>query len=307
MPPAPPSGFIELRNKNLVCVISPELGGAVTKLEIEKKGVKYQVLHATEEEALTAKDPRRISLVHLAPYGGPMRAGGNFKWDSRPFSVAPNFPDEKLFRNGIAWQRAWMGKKDGRHSATLKFTHKKQPGWPFDFSLIAVFDLEEDNLSITYEMANEGRTGTMPLGIGCEMRLPRMKGTLLTAGISNMWQQDADGVPTLPGEVTYDLDLKQGIVIDNLDAQRWFSGWTGRAAVDYPESKLSTSIKTTDFGFLGFSIKPKNPYFRLAALSHIPGMLDIKGQDPDDMGFRWLGAGESYTARVKIDVDLSLY
>lgn len=300
-----PSDAIELRNKNLACYISPSLGGGVVAMSMTRKGIVHNILQPTFPVAITEFDPRQFSLTHIAPIGGRIR-GNQFKWEGRPITLEPNFANEGIFRNGIVWQRAWAGKKDSRYAATLVYKHIKKPGWPFDFTLRAVFDLEEDNLTISYELTNEGRAGTMPAGLGTEMRFPKLPGTMITAGISQIWQMDADNVPTMPAEVPFNLNLKEGIDVEGLDARRWFSGWTGKAIVDHIKSQASITIKATDLGFLGFSTQPGNPYFRVMALSHVPGMLDIKGCDEDETGLRALGAGESMTASVKIDVDMGL-
>lgn len=297
--------MIELQNKALSCVIAPELGAAVMRLDVVKKGATYHVLRPTPDGST---DPREFALAHLAPIGGPVRHN-KFKWDGKEKLLTPNLPDVALFTNGVAWQRPWEGKKDGRFSATLKYTHKNQPGWPFDFSIIAVFDLEEDHLIITYELANEGKQGICPVGVGSSMLLPKAKNTLISAGINTLWHMDENNVPTTMGEVPFNLDLKEGLTLDAVDTpQRWYSGWTGKASIDYAESRLSTMVKSEgDMPHLGFECHKSNDYFRLTALSHIPGALDMKGYDEDETGLLVIGPGETITAKIKVDVDLGMY
>jgi len=274
-------------------------------MNMTRKGIAHNVLQPTFANDLTEFNPRGFALTHIAPIGGRIR-GNQFKWNSKPYNLQPNFANEALFRNGIAWQHAWVGKKDSRYAATLVYKHSKQPDWPFDFTLRAVFDLEEDNLNIAYEISNDARTGTMPWGIGTEMRFPKQPGTMLTANVKQMWRMDGDGIPTDPDELSFDLNLKEGLMVENLDARRWFSGWSGKAIVDHTKSQSSITIKGTDMGFLGMSSQPENPYFRVMTLTHIPGVLDIKAYDEDETGLGILGPGESATASVKIDVDMGL-
>lgn len=300
---------IELQNKTLSCVIVPEFGAAVTRLDVGRKGTVYPVLMPTPAEALVpGVDPRLFSLAHIAPYGGPIRHN-RFKWNGKFRELEPNLPDCPLFTNGIVWQRSWVGKKDGRYAATCSYVHKKQPGWPFDFSLTAVFDLDEDNLAITYELTNEGKQGTMPYGLGATFRLPRSRKALLCAGVSSLWHEDANHVPTRMGEVPFNLDLKEGVTLDTTETrERWFAGWTGKATVDYVENSMSLLVKAeTPLTHLGFACASGADDFRLSLLSHVPGALDIIGHDEDETGYAVLGPGESVTAQIKIDVDMSLY
>jgi aldose 1-epimerase len=296
---------IELINRNLSCVIAPELGASVMRLDILKRGVSIPVLTPTPEDCT---DPRLFALTHLAPICGPVR-NNSFKWDGKPKDLLPSFADEKLYRNGIAWQRPWVGKKDSRNAATCVYTHKKAEGWPFDFTIRTIFDLEEDNLTITYEFANESKQGAHPVGFGSSLRIPKSNKMLLSAKISSIWTNDADGVPLTNGEAPFNLDLKEGLEILGLDTpERWYSGWIGKATLDYAESKLSLTIKAGDpFTHLGFACRKDDDFLRFSTLSHVPGVLDIKGYDEDETGMRIIGPGESLTGQIKIDVDLSAY
>ena len=296
--------MIELQNRDLVCTIVPELGAAVTRLAVVRKGRTYDVLAPAPQGAT---DPRQMSLAHIAPFGGPVR-NNTFKWDSRPYFVEPNFADEPLFRNGVAWQNAWTGKKDGKYSATLKYVHKKQPGWPFDFSLVVVYDLEEDHLIVTYELQNETRQGTCPIGLGTTLRLPRVPKMLLSAGVGTIWTNDEQGVPRLSADVPFNLDLKEGLSLDGFETpERWYADWTGKATLDYADSRLSTMIKGDgEMKFLGIAAGKHEDYLRLSTLSHVPGALDIKGYDEDQTGLRTLGPGDGFGAQLKVDVDLSV-
>lgn len=297
--------FIELVNRNLSCVIAPHLGGAVMRLDVIKRGTVINVLQPTPEGTT---DPRLFALTHLAPIGGAVR-GNAFKWDGKPKTVEPNLPDAKFYTNGIAWQRPWTGKKDGKYSATLKYFHKQAPGWPFDFSVTAVFDLEEDNLTITYELASEVKQGAHPIGFGSSLRLPKSKNILLSAGVSSIWTVDADNVPVTLAEVPYELDIKEGLQLNSVDTpERWYNGWTGKASIDYAESKLSLMLKSGDpLSWLGMSCRKADDFLRLTTLTHVPGVLDIKGHDEEETGWRVLGPGESIEGQLTIDVDLNMY
>jgi len=298
------SNVIELQNRNLSCVIAPELGAAVLRLDIIKRGVSLPVLTPTPAGCL---DPQQFAVYHIAPVGGAVR-GNSFKWDGKPRTLEPNVTGLPFFTNGVAWQRPWVGKKDGKYSVTCTYMHKQAPGWPFDFSVRAVFDLEEDNLAITYELANESKQGILPIGFGASLRIPKPKNVLISAGVSSLWQVDANNIPTHMGEVPFHLDLKEGLQLNAIDTpERWYNGWTGKASLDYVESKISTTIKTQDpLRYLGFACSKADDFLRLTALSHVPGMLDLKGYDEDETGLRMLGPGESISSQIKIDVDASL-
>ncbi len=300
---------IELQNKQLSCVIVPEFGAAVTRLDISRKGTVYPVLMPTAPEALVpGGDPRLFSLAHIAPFGGPIR-NNRFKWEGNFKELLPNLPGCPLFTNGIAWQQPWVGKKDGRYAATCTYRHKHKPGWPFDFSLTVVFDLDEDNLVVAYELANEGKQGTMPYGLGSTFRLPRSRKALLCAGVSSLWHEDAAHVPVRMGEVPFDLDLKEGVALDTTATrERWFSGWVGKATVDYIEHRMSLMVRAeTPLTHLGFACASGAEDFRLSMLTHVPGALDIVGHDEDETGYAVLGPGESVTTKFRIDADMSLY
>ena len=301
---------IELQNRTMRCVIAPEFGGSVVRLDVVRKGSVIPLLAPTPEEALVAgHDPRLFSLAPIAPIGGRVRKNG-FKWEGKFLELQPNLADEPLFINGIVWQRPWQGKKDSKNAATLRYLHKNQAGWPFDFSVTAVFDLYEDNLEITYEIANESQRGDIPFGFGATMRIPCSPQTLLTARVDEIWAEDDARVPVKLKELPFNLDLKDGFILGAVETphERWFSNWGGRAAVDYVENKLSLMVRAEHpLAFLGFDHQKGSDFFRLSALSHAPGMMDMVGMDEDDTGFRVLGPGESCSTKIRVDIDLNLY
>jgi len=300
---------IELQNRGLTCTIVPGFGASVTRLDFEKRSKTYHVLQPTAPEALVPGcDPRLFSLAHVMPVGGPIRHN-KFRWEGKDKLLQPNIPGIPTFYNGNAWQRPWEGKKEGKNAATCRFTHKADDVWPFSYSVVAIFDLEEDNLSVTYEVASEMKQGVMPLGFGSTMLFPKPHGTSISSSVSSMWHQDDELVPTTNGDAPFNLDLKEGLQLDALDThERWYSGWVGKASIDYTESKLSVMVKAYgEYPHLGFESHKNQNTFRLTALTHVPGILDLKGYDEDETGYQVLGPGESTSAKLKVDVDLSLY
>lgn len=302
--------LIELQNRNLSCAIAPDCGAAVMRLDIVRKGVVHHVLRPTAPELISPEtDPRLFALTHMIPLCGPVR-GNQFKWDGKPKELAPNLPDTPLFTNGIGWQSKWAGKKDGKYSATCRMHHKANAVWPFEFAANIIFDLEEDNLAITYEITNEGKMGLMPVGFGADIALPRHPKTMLSAGVSSIWHVDEQGVPTTLGEVPFNLDIKEGIVLDSFKTERplWYQGWSQKASIDYALTRLSTMIKTDSIlEHLGCHVPKDKDFFHLSVMSHAAGVLSMQNGDEGETGFRVLGPGEGITGRLKIDVDLNLY
>lgn len=301
--------LIELQNRNLSCAIAPELGAAVMRLDIVRRGTVHHILRPTPPEAIVAgADPRQFSLVHLAPICGRVRKNA-FKWEGKLKELQPNLEGQPLFTHGVAWQRPWVGKRTSKDAATFTYMHKSAAGWPFDFSITAIFDLEEDNLAITYEITNEGRTGIMPVGFGADMILPRLPHTLFTAGVSSLWHTDAEGVPTHLIEIPFNVDVKEGLTLESLKVNKplWYQGWSRKASIDY-SNRISVMVKTDGYlEHLGLYAPHDKDHFRLAVMSHAPGVLDMTGQDENDTGFRVLGPGESISSQYKIDIDLNLY
>jgi len=298
---------IELKNKNLSCRIAPALGGAVLGLDMTRKGEIYHVLQPTPEAALTGGDTRAFSLTHCLPFGGPLR-GNTLKWDTKVYPLQPALPGLPIVEDGIGWARPWVGKKDGKFSISLKLVHKADETWPFDFVATIVYDLEEDNLVVSYEISYEGRNGTMPIGLGTRLRFPQRRDTVLTANVRTVWAMDAGGVPLTAKEIPFNLALKEGQDLQKLVAAHWFSDWTGKAMIDYATTKMSIAVKGQEgFTHIGAFSNPDGEVFTLFPLTHVPGMTDIKGHDEDETGLRWLGPGESFAAQLKVDVDMSLY
>lgn len=300
---------IELQNRGLTCAIAPEFGASLIRLDFLKRSKTYNVLQPTPLEALVPGcDPRILSLAHVMPVGGPIRHN-KFRWDGKDKLVNPNIPGLPLFYNGVAWQGKWQGKRDGKNAASFTFSHKATDIWPFAFNAMVIYDLEEDNLTVTYEIDSQIKMGTMPLGFGATMLLPKGHNAMLSSAAGSIWLKDAEGVPTTMTDPPFNLDMKEGLKLDSLDTdERWYSAWLGKASIDYADSKLSTMVKTYgEFGHIGVACHKADTALRLTPLTHVPGFLDIKGYDEDETGYQVLGPGESTSAKFKIDVDVSTF
>ncbi len=299
----------ELQNRGLSCAIVPEFGASLIRLDFVKRDKVYNVLQPTPLEALVPGcDPRLFSLAHVMPIGGPIRQN-KFRWEGKDKLLTPNVPGLPLFYNGVAWQGKWQGKRDGKTAVTLTFKHNATEVWPFPFTATVIYDLEEDNLAITYEIDAQIKQGVMPIGFGATMLLPKSRNAMLSSAASSIWQKDAEGVPTTMTDPPFNLDMKEGLKLDAIDTEeRWFSGWLGKASIDYADSKLSTMVKTYgEFKHLGVASHKADPFLRLTPLTHVPGFLDIKGFDEDETGYQVLGPGDSTSAKFKIDVDVSTF
>lgn len=211
-------------------VLAPEAGGSIAAFRW--RGI--DVMRASGDEAVTARDPLGLACFPLVPYSNRI-AHGRFVWDGREVRLPRNFGAHPHAIHGLGWQAPWAVAASGETSATLTYAHDGSV-WPWAFDAIQDFAVTDDGFDVVLSVTNRGATD-MPAGLGLHPYFPNPPATQLTARLDGWWRTDAFVMPLgHAAEVRDDWShrLHAAGTTDHV-----FSGLSGPVALDWPTHRLT--------------------------------------------------------------------
>lgn len=270
----------------------PELGGSVAWLNwTGPDGRTVPLLRPSDADAIASRNPSRLACFPLVPFANRI-AESRFVFAGREHRLPVNRPPDPMAIHGFGFQAPWAVygvKKD-----MVRLTHEhRAPGSPFRYRAEQVFRLEPGRARIELAVTHEGAEA-MPYGIGLHPWLPRQSDTRLQFAATHVFIPDESRLPRGPGPIGPAHDFARPRRADEaapLDA--CFAGWTGRAAVLWPETGCGVDIDA-DGGFraLHLFVPDDRPVLCVEPVSHVPNAHN----HPDWAAFgplQALGPGET--------------
>jgi aldose 1-epimerase len=275
----------------------PAAGGAVTRYWRERAPVR-DWLRPVSVEALGRGDRYETAAFPLVPYSNRIREG-RFFFRGRAVTLPLNRPPERHSIHGHGWQRAWRTVETSADAVLLEYRHPVD-AWPWTYRATQRFTLTPAALRIELTLASEG-DGPMPAGLGWHPYFPRTPRTTITADVRAMWSTDGEMMPTALAAGPPVAALARGVTADALGLDNCFTGWSGRAVIEWPE--LGAGLTMTAEAPLGFVVvytPAGRPYFCVEPVSHMTDAFNQAAAGRADSGMRVLAPGESLSAVVTL-------
>ncbi|HEX6979631.1 MAG TPA: aldose 1-epimerase [Alphaproteobacteria bacterium] len=279
--------------------LAPAVGGAIARFDCKDAGRSVEMMRGASVDGLRQGDPRAMASFPMIPYCGRIR-NATFGFDGHTYTLARNFGDAPVSIHGNAWQRSWAVEAAESTTARLRLEHDPAdaPGeWPFRYRARQSFAVSRDMLEVTIELTNLDRR-PMPAGFGLHPYFPCTPEAKLTASVAGMWESDASLIPKrhVPIRPVF------GRVADlNLDA--CFTGWNGRATIEWPERSLGLEIEADPvFGNLVVYTPPNRDFFCVEPESAVPDAFNLAADGVTETGAVVLAPGETCAGRVRFRV-----
>lgn len=280
--------MIRLQAGPLVCDVEPELGGCIAGLW--HGGTP--VLRSTTSPLSTA---RQSGCYPLVPFSN--RIGqATLQWQGTLYPLVRNNGDEPHAVHGVGWQRPWQLLERDERFALLSYEHRADGSWPFAFDSSQSFRLAPDALELTLSMTNQsGRAA--PAGLGWHPFFVKRPGAHLAFTATGRWEMGEDRLPTrrVP-DAGIDADVA------TLDVDHCFDGWSGQAVLR--DATFAVRLAASLSRLVVFAT-PARDCIAIEPVSHVSNApaLVAQGADAVQLGLVTLGAGESLTAEMTIDVE----
>jgi aldose 1-epimerase len=235
----------------------------------------------------------------LVPYSN--RVGqGKLYWEGRKYVLPPNFAPEPHSIHGVGWQRTWQVQHSSATQAVLHYPHAADAAWPFAFDSHQSFALTDDALALQLSITNRAPVAA-PAGLGWHPYFAKSSATKIRFATRGRWEMDASNLPTErlhnPG---LDTDCS------HLHVDHCYDGWNGRLQLQEGGLRIQVS---SDLERLVVFTTPERDHIAIEPVSHVNNVLSLSqqtGQSAEALGLRVLQPGETFAARMRIQVQPGL-
>lgn len=278
--------------------MAPAAGGSVVRFAAILGGRRVDLLRPATPEAIEAGDPRLLGSFPLVPFSGRIRAG-KFRFAGREAALPLNSPPMPHAIHGFGFQALWRVVSQG--DAALAIEHRHEGGaWPYPYVARQSFVLGPGGLSVAMEVENAGRE-VMPVGLGWHPYFFRTPQARLTAAVARMWQMDAEVMPVALADPPATHRLDRGIRPDAVAMDNCFTGWNGRAVIEWPEWNARLTL-TADalFQFLVVFTPPGRDFFCVEPVSNCTDAFNLAAAGRADTGTISLAPGKSLRGAITL-------
>jgi aldose 1-epimerase len=293
--------LITLRAGETYLTISPGAGGSIARFWGQRGGRTIEWMRPTPAAALQRRMPLAMSCFPLVPYSGRI-CDGRFTFRGHEVVLPLNFLPEAHSIHGHGWLVPWRVIHADESLCAIEYHHRADD-WPWQYRAAQDFILEPDHLRLEMSLTNEG-PGPMPAGLGPHPYFVRTPQARVTAGISRMWLDEAETMPTRPIEPPARCDLRRGVQPATTVMDNCFSGWDRKAVIEWPEWRARLLMSAdAPLDFLVVYTPAQQDYFCVEPVSHAPDAVNNVNAGRTDTGFRVLEQGETLRVAVRFDVE----
>ncbi|OWW22161.1 aldose 1-epimerase [Noviherbaspirillum denitrificans] len=284
--------LITLENDVQYLQLTPEMGGGVTAWNWKNDG---SVAHLFRPWDGGSGDRYSLACFPLVPWANRITQGG-FEFEGKFHQIHTNRTEEHFPIHGSGWLQPWQVAERGEGRIRLSLESRSFDGNPYHYRSTQTFLLLADGLQIDLTVTNLG-TATMPFGLGLHPYFVRNGQTRLMFKASGVWLHEKD--PTaIEFATTFPptWDYNQGGVLDGPMIDACYTGWNGKAVIEYPDRRLSITMVMPDCnGYVVFHRPADSDFFSLEPVTHPSDAFHM----PDQPGLVYLTHGDSFALRTK--------
>lgn len=289
--------IISLESPTQRVQLLPQSGGAVAAWEW-KLGNTWTPLFRPWNRV--SGDRYTFACFPLVPWSNRITQGG-FEHEGVFYPICPNRDGERYPIHGDGWLQSWERTEHSDKRVRLSLESRNFDGNPYHYRSTETFLLLDDGLQIDLTVTNMGHN-TLPFGLGLHPYFLRNADTRLLLKTEGVWLSDDDAIPTthttaLPAGWDYNNPAPlDGEMIDNC-----FTGWNGKAVIDYPDRGLKLTMVMPDCG--GYTLMYRPPgldYFCVEPITHPIDAFHMENRP----GLTPLEHGESLALRTKFLVSI---
>ena len=282
--------------------LAPAAGGAVARYWLERGARVREWLRASPAEAFRDGDPYLASAFPLVPYSNRIREG-RFSFRGRSIVQLLNRPPERHAIHGHGWQAPWKPITISAADAKLEYRHEAGD-WPWSYRATQRFTLEPARLRVELTLTNES-AAAMPAGLGWHPYFPRTPRATLTAATGAIWRTDAEMMPTTLVPPPPAADLGRGPIVDTLALDNSFVGWSGRAAIEWPEwgARLVMTAEPPLDCLVVYTPAGRS-FFCAEPVSHVTDAFNLAAAGRANTGMRVLEPAETLRAVVTLATEV---
>jgi aldose 1-epimerase len=235
--------MITLTSEHLTVALDPEAGGIVVSADWhDASGDKFAMLHAPADRP-TGKDHRPwYGTWPLVPFAN--RAfGAKLRVGDEVLQLDTNDGSHNL--HGYGWSSPWSVGESRPDGVTL--THIKRDGDAYRYHCEQEITLEADGALKLHLRIRNDASRALPFGLGHHPWFPLDNDTTLLAPATGEVMLGRDYRPESHRPVPPDQHWNKARVIEQgKEVVSQFTGWSGRAVLDYPSRGHAIEITASE-------------------------------------------------------------
>lgn len=312
-PPAMPR--LTLDAAPLRLTIDPELGASITDFSIAGPcDDRYPLMRRAPEQPAV---PAQCASFVMAPWTNRIEQAA-FDFAGTRHRLRSSFPDGTAI-HGVARDAPWRITDRTPVSARLVYDSRahESANFPFAFACVQRFELAPDHLEVELSVTNlDDRP--MPAALGHHPYFPRAlfvahEDAHLCASVAGRYPAK-DCLPTDPAaEDDHSRRLTAGAPVGNHGLDDVFSGFAGRAAITWPESRVRLTMDCSDA--LGHLVvftprldptdptAPPLPWFCVEPCTAVNNAFNLAARGWPHTGVRTLEPAQTLAATVRYQIE----
>ncbi len=274
---------IILRNDKLSLGILPDCGGSLSFF----KYMEQDVLRPSNE---SERNANQSAMFVMMPYTS-FISNGKFPFFGISRSVPVNSNISQYPIHGDVWNQKLQVIHQDNTSVELQLTHKKEDGFPYNYTAGIIYKLEQDKLIITLKLKNDTPL-PMPYGMGLHPFFKNNKKTMIQYNTQNIWYRGDDPIMGQPYPLPKELDFSEPKTLPRTTTNISMDNWDGISQVI--QEDYSVTIQADDsMGHLTLFIPRGKDFFCLEPVSHTPDAFNLAAQGIIGTGIQTLGPNEN--------------
>ncbi|WP_313117333.1 aldose 1-epimerase [Ectopseudomonas guguanensis] len=218
-----PTTLLTLRDSLTQLTLAPELGASLVNWVRLSDG--RALLRHSDEQALTAANPRRLACYPLLPWSNRI-GGGGFATPAGWQSLSANTDHEPLPIHGSAWQQPWQVVDVTSDSASLQLDSQV----PFPYRATLQVGLANGCLRLSLHATHLGQQPTW-YGLGLHPYLPRTTHTRVQVKADGVWLCGEDKLSSHWVELPEAWNFAEPRLLPQQLVDNAFSHWPGDARI----------------------------------------------------------------------------
>ena len=242
-------------------------------------------------------DPLQLASFPLVPFSN--RIGyGRFHHAGRLVQLKPNWTRDPHTIHGLGWTSPWTVAQCTASAAKLELEYRALE-WPWSFRAVQHISVERDVLVLKLALTNLDLEA-MPAGLGQHPCFPRPAGTVLTTAAHSVWLNGATGLPERRVAVPPEWKFDAGRSLDGLDLDHVFDGWSGDAALCWPDGAEVRIGASAAARFLVVYSPAAQPIVCLEPVTHMTDAVN-RSEPPEITGYRLLAPDETLELALRLE------
>ncbi len=283
--------MIQLCNDRLSVCLFPSAGGGIARFDWLGGDEEVPLMRpclGEPERSPGRYEPNRLACYPLLPWSNRIAHGGFFMGERR-VSLPLNRDDDAYPIHGSGWQRRWTVRRHDAEEAHLELIEAARDAYSYHASLH--YQLDGAALKVRLSVTNTG-DDALPFGLGLHPFFPLHGGATLLAPATGVWHNDGQGpLPTHHGAVPAPWDFRTGLPLPADGVNHAFSGWTGRAVIEWPQHALRLHVEADVDAYVLYTPGDED-FFCFEPVDHPINAVHLPG-GPAANGMTLLGAGET--------------